>query len=519
LTPSRFGGILASVIRNGGDPMKGSILACLAVALVALGCGGGGGGDDGRDTATDPDVTGDTAMDTSPEVTVDTLADTAPEVTEDTIEDAVEEELPASCEGDDSLVLEFLYPDGSPVAGVPAALSCLGEQRTAPSGPGGLVTFGNLDLSHTVDFTFVHESTAYTVVGAGGTRELPEPLTFVVDDPEAAEPDPVPMEGDIVRSTADSWVAIASYAPHWVQTQQDRYEVYTPEETDLTLVAIEYTSDGDTAVPLGYLIVDYDAPTGGADGPTLDFTSPDGTLDSVEVTVDYDLVADSPLTDFVLPVDAGAHSTRLSTGLRIVGYDELDRFMMYGLTMSWTSGTSDVLDVAYIAEGVTASTSIAGELILEDEDRNYLYLHNLSTDPATWTSVTVHDLPQLPGLDVSTPVYFATEIPVSFPSWTDAVMQYHIREQGFWGVLDMSEEMRWNVTVHPETASFTFDDLPWPDSVAWEDVLPPASYRFGAIASHYEDDPYVDYRLWDDEWSDANWFGFGNDSRYRIITP
>ncbi len=491
-----------------------TIIACaLALALVT-GCKKSNGGD--QDTSVVTDTMDDTAQDTA----TDTAQDMA---TEDTADDTLEEpESPATCAGPDSITLEFLHPDESPVAGIPVALKCLDQVRTAPSGPDGRVTFANLDLeSIPVDFTFVDGGAAYSLVGVGGMRAVPDPFTFYVEDPEApVDPDPVLMTGDIIRSVADSWVAIATTAPHWLEIEEDRYEIYTVDATGLTLVAIEYTSTGDQALPLGYLMVGYDTPDAGTDGPTLDFTSPDGTLDDADLTLTYDLAAGSPLSTILKPSDEASPPTRLDTGMRIIGYDASGDFLMYGFTTGWTGDFStDTLEVAYIDAGLAASTSIAGELIFEDPGRAFIYVHNLTTDPSTWTTLAIHDLPGLPGFSVSTPVTFATEIQVVFPGWTGAAMQYHIRLDGYWGVLSYADELRWNVTVHPETTSFSFGELPWPESVPIRDVLAPGSYHFGATSAHYTDDPYVDYRIWDDDWADASWIGFATDSRYRMATP
>jgi hypothetical protein len=385
------------------------------------------------------------------------------------------------------------------------------------------VTFANLDLAaHLVDFTFVDAGEAFSLVGVGGARAVPDPFTFTLADPDPpADPDPVPMVGDIVHSVADSWVAMASTAPHWTYpTQEDRYEIYTVDDAGLTMVAVEYTSDGDVATPLGYLIVDYDTPDAGTDGPILDFTSPDGTLDSVSLTVTYDLVTGSPIPDAIMPTENETPSTRTSVGMRVIGWDENDDFLMYGFTTSWTGGfTTDTMDVGYIAAGVSGATSTAGELILEDPNRNWIYAANLTTSPSTWSALTIHDLPQLPGFSASSPVTFATEFTVVFPAWSDAVMQYLIREDDYYGVLSMEDDIRWTVTVHPETTSFRFLDLPWPETMTYDDVFGPGSYHVGAISAFYADDPYVDYRLWDSEWADGNWAGFGHDSRYRMATP
>ncbi len=111
-------------------------------------------------------------------------------------------------------------------------------------------------------------------------------------------------------------------------------------------------------------------------------------------------------------------------------------------------------------------------------------------------------------------------IEVSWPDWTDAFQSYHIRLPESGGAL-FQDHYAWVVIVHPETVSFSFPDLPWPEAMGYDEALfPGITHRWGMSSRAYDADPYADYVLYtDDTWAESHYVASMGDSRYRIEVP
>ena len=109
---------------------------------------------------------------------------------------------------------------------------------------------------------------------------------------------------------------------------------------------------------------------------------------------------------------------------------------------------------------------------------------------------------------------------MSAPDWATFFVSYHIRLPESGGAL-FQDHYQWTVIVHPETRSFRFPDLPWPESMDYSDVLMSAgTLRFGYSARAYDADPFADYVLWtDDAWAETHHLASMGDSRYIIQRP
>ncbi|MBW2261285.1 MAG: hypothetical protein JRG91_04860 [Deltaproteobacteria bacterium] len=470
-----------------------ALMVCIA---LAFGCAGGN--DPEQDTATEPDA-------------VDDAVDVAEEA--DAVEDVVDEEVAVSCEGTESLNLEFLDPDDAAIEGVVVVLEC-GE-----SGTDGTVGFDNLNLSVTpVDFTYIHDGVARTWLdAAGASRSLPDPLSLTLG--RADDPPMDTMYGDLVHQAEDTLILVTTEGGGIDLTRDVRYEVGTKAGTGLTLYAIEWSSTGTAGTPLGYQIITYDAPTGGADGPTVGPTTE--TLSTVDLTLTFNVDPDhSSIMQAWLPTD-DPNSNRTIAGARLAGLTAAEDFLFLGLTMNWAGGfSSPTLTVAWIPEGLTAVTDLYPDLWLVDRERNSWAIFRLPDDPSSWTSFTVNDTPRIPGFDMAVIAPFDEIIEVQFPDWTDAFQSYHIRLPESGGAL-FQDSYSWTVIVHPETESFSFPDLPWPSATGYDEALfPGITHRFGVSSRAYDADPYADYVIYtDDEWGTNHYVGSMADSRYRIEVP
>lgn len=482
-----------------------TILACI-LALATSGCAEG-------DDPTPTDTATDTVVDTGS----DTPTDTATDSPADTVTD-----MPTTCEGTETLTLELLDADDAPVADIPVALKCLDRVDQATSDADGLVTFENLDLaSIPVDITWVHQGLARSYVGLGGDRTVPDPFTFHVEVAETEETD-ISMVGDIVHTVEDSWVLITTVGTGYELTQLDRYEVGTPPGgTDLPMFVIEYTSTGRVATPVAYQVITYDSPaTDGGEGPAADLTG--GSVPPTrDFTVTFDIDTESEMFNAWFPqeLDTGG-SNRLIEGARMVGTDADERFMFFGFTTNWSGGFSTpTITVTWIPEGLDLVTEYSPDFWITDRERNMFAVFPMQGEPDTWTTFTVNDLPDMSTFDEGTPIPFDFEIPVHFPDWTDAFMSYHIRFNDSYGALSQTR-YQWVATVHPETTSFSFADLPWPTGASMDTVLPDVTLRFGVIARCYDADPYTDYVLWtDDTWAETHYAATLANSRYVMSNP
>ncbi|MFH1435405.1 MAG: hypothetical protein ABIJ56_06785, partial [Pseudomonadota bacterium] len=154
--------------------MKKTVLS-LFIGLFAVvpACADGGGEED---TGTDFDVVQeDMAMD--PDADADGPVGDMPDVAPDAADVGPEAELPpVHCSGSDTLRIEFKDLDENTVEGIPVALKCGDDQFEATSNGSGQVSFDNLDLAAVpVDFTYIHDNMARSVVGLGGARTVPDP--------------------------------------------------------------------------------------------------------------------------------------------------------------------------------------------------------------------------------------------------------------------------------------------------------------------------------------------------------
>jgi hypothetical protein len=481
--------------------MARTLLALTACVALVAGC---------AKSDKDEDTSTDTAVDTSPDADA---TDTATDVEE-------EDAPPATCAGSETLNLEFLDPDEAPIEGVVVVLECGDDvHEEATSGADGTASFSGLNLSATpVDFTYIHDGVARSWVGAGGpARTLPDPLSLTLG---RADPEPtVSMSGDLVHATDGSTMLVIGEGGYADLTTETRYTLDSLVGTGLVLYAIEWTTTGDVGTALGYQVVTYDSPTGGADGPTVGPV--DGTLSSTSIDVTFDISTDSQILDAWLPTD-DPYSNRLISGFRVSGTDADDEFHFGGLTIDWENGFSaPTATVVWIPEAVSASTNHYNSLMLPDRERNSWAIFDMPDDPSSWAStLTVEDTPTLPGMDMYTPVEFDHEFTWTLPTWATFFMTFHLRLNDSGGAL-YQDQYQWTVILHPETTSLRFSDLPWPEGEDYEAVLfSGLTLRCGYSARAFDADPYDGYVLYtDDTWAEAHYLGSMGDSRYQLHAP
>ncbi len=483
--------------------MKNRALCIALCCAWILGCNGESTQPD--DGAFDPDLTEDVQPD-QPDA----------EIPDIPVEDVTADDTtPVSCTGTETLALQFSDLDGNPVAAIPVALRCGTDFFETVSDGSGLATFSNLDLSNAVDVTYIHDGTARSIVGLAGTRTVPNPLPLTVGE-EAAETVRI-MRGSVVHGTADSYMILTSDIDAEVTTL-DSYELRSTIGTGLPMSVLEYTSASDTATPVGYTLTTYDTPAEGSPGPEASAAA--ATFETRTVLLDYELRADSPLRNRLIASDSGTYPTRSYAGIRIWAADENDKAWFAGFTTNWNRGDAqDTLEVAWVQSALdVAATPYPSALIM---DPNFMYYVSLSLpdDPGTWpASFTVHDTPQMQGVSPTTPIPFNHVITVDHPDWARTV-GYHIRLSSSNGVLG-DVEFLWTVVTHPETASFSFAELPWPTDVPYSDVIPNLTLFVGTTGAAYDADPYENYILWtDDEWYAQHFQSFGVDSRFLIEGP
>jgi hypothetical protein len=457
------------------------------------------------DTTGDPDVTPDNPIET-PEADI-------PDVPVDEI---VGDETPSGCSGSDTLHLAFKDTQGDPVEGIPVALRCAGAISEAVSDASGTASFSNLDLAAVpVDFTYVHEGKARTILGLGGSRTVPDPFPITVG--EVPTEDNRRMSGNVTHAQSGSYVLITSGADATV-AMQDVYEMRSPMGTGLPMSVLEFTSTGSVATPIGYSLIEYDYSSTDTTGP--DATAASTTFQTASVQLNYDIRPGSPLEQRAAAADTGTSTNRTYTGLRLWAADASDHAWIVGLTTSWTMGSNtDTLVFTWAPSGMAgAAEYYPGALIY---DPNYMYYASLQLpdDPSTWSSsYTIHDLPRIPEATPSTPVPFDQVFNVEHPDWARTV-SYHIRLSGSAGVVGDVDFM-WTVLIHPEIMYFSFSDLPLPSSVQPSDIVPSLNPYLGVSAVAYDADPYENYVLWtDDQWASNHYQSAGIDSRYHIQPP
>jgi hypothetical protein len=303
-------------------------------------------------------------------------------------------------------------------------------------------------------------------------------------------------------------------------TTDAEYSVETVEGTGLTMYVIEWTTTGVEGTPVGYQVLTYDAPAGGGTGPAAGPV--DGTLSTIDLSIDFDVDPESQITSAWLPTD-DPYTNRLISGVRMAGEDADEDFHFYGLTTSWTGGLAPAnLEISYIPEGVTATTEQYNQLWLPDRERNSWAIYTLPDDHTTWGSaITVQDTPTMPDLVPTDPVRFNThEVTWTEPDWAEFYMTFHLRLNDSGGAL-FQDSYQWTVIVHPETESFRFADLPFPEAMDYDEVLfSGLTLRLGYSARAFDADPYADYVLYtDDEWASAHHLASFGDSRYQMTGP
>ncbi|HOX44424.1 MAG TPA: hypothetical protein PK668_12545 [Myxococcota bacterium] len=410
-----------------------------------------------------------------------------------------------TCAGSETLNVVFLTAGSeAPLAGIPVAIRCLDQTYEAESDASGRVSFPGLALGQrTFSLTFLQPgSYARSIVGLGGGRPLPDPLVI-------HRPDDGPayswMRGDCSHLEAGSYLWI--YGSIWMNySLTGRYGLNSLYATGQRLVAVEYTSDGSTATPLGFARVDYDW-LGTGDGPTI---APEASvLPTATLQLDFELAADSPVKDATLPSDGPDGSNRVLTGVMLWG-------PLTGFTSSWTGDwTSAVVEVAYVPDALAGRQSAYLDL-WDDQSEDWYYRLALPLDPATWTSVTVPDLPAIQGIAPGGTLDMHTPIPVELPAWaTQAALQYSIRQ-----VAAGADVYRWAVIVFPEVGSFTLADVAWPSSVPLGDYLPAgADLRMGPTVATWDEDPYAQCKVcWDSVFRDASRTWMVNES-YVLLPP
>jgi hypothetical protein len=479
-------------------------LLCMAVcASWILGCDGETTQSD--DGGQDPDLTEDVQPDQQDVDAQDIPAEDV--VTDDT--------TPVSCAGSETLTLQFSDYEGNPVSGIPVALKCGTDVFDTTSDAGGLASFGSLDLSNTMDVTYIYDRMARSILGLAGTRTVPDPLPLTVGEPP--EETVMIMRGGVTHNQTDSIVIVTSDVDADI-TRVDRYELRSTLGTGHPMSVLEYTTTGTTATPVGYSLMTYDFTAEGSPGP--DVSAAAATFETKTVMLDFDLRSDSPLRNRLLASDEEVYPNRLIAGIRIWSADAEDRAWLAGLTTNWNKGdTQDTLEVAWMQSALDAADSVYPSALILDP--NYMYYISLSLpdDPGSWpSSFTVHDTPQIPGLSPTTPIPFDHAITVDHPGWARTI-GFHIRLSSGSGVLGNADFV-WSVVTHPETGSFSFASLPWPSGVPYSDVIPNLTLFVGVTGVAYDADPYDGYILWtDEEWYSQHFQSYGVDSRFLIEGP
>ncbi len=238
-------------------------------------------------------------------------------------------------------------------------------------------------------------------------------------------------------------------------------------------------------------------------------------------TESIDIDPESPMLTGYFPQESTlGGSNRLISGARLTGTDTDGRFTFFGFTTNWSGGFSTPdITVAWIPEAFSLVDEYRPDFWITDQDRNMFATFLMQGQPDTWTSFTVHDLPDMSTFDTDIVIPFDFDVPVRFPDWTAATLNYHIRTSSAYGALSQ-DNYQWTVLVHPETATFSFADLPWPTGGNMDIVLPSTTLFFGVVARCYDADPYAGYVIWtDDAWAEAHYTATLGDSRYRIARP
>lgn len=486
----------------------GTTTLALAACLLMAGCGGKDKKTEDADA--DPDAIEDPAGE-----------DVTPDETDPT-GDPTEEEPAGPCAGTDTVTIQALNLNtDDPIEGVVFALRCQDEVWEATTGSDGLVSFAGLDItSNTVDFTAIHDGMAASMLGYGGSRAVPDPLPLHFGQQEFEDIEI--MSGDVTHTTYMNYHFLALEGGARQITSVTRYELGSPVDTDLRMFAFEYSTDGDTATMIGYDVITYDFPTGGGDGPAVDFTSAGTGWGSDSIALTFDIGTESVFRTMVAPRDTDW--SRQYQGIMFQGKWELERWTFFGFTTSWTGDwdAGVTAEVAWAPEGFTLSgEDVVTALLLFNPTFSAWYHGRLPTDPSTWTSHTVHDFPAMAGFTGTTNA-FDTEITVSYPTTgTGALMQYHVRASGRYAIPTDGVEVYWVILTHPETTSFRLTDVVWPSTVAYSDVIPSEeTLRIGYQAGTYDADPYDGYAAFTDpDWGMDHLLELWIDSRYPLSHP
>lgn len=414
-------------------------------------------------------------------------------------EDPDEEEVVRHCVGSDTLNLQFKDWRGNLVEGVVVALRCLDDQFETVSDEDGIASFENVDItSQTVDFTYVYSGepeffdAVGSFLGVGGSRPIPDPLslTLIQNDDDYSW-----MEGPVSHSLLGSWILTNTYpSDGFNMTQGSSYGQLSMVGENLKMAVFECESSGESLEPFGYSLIDYDFLMGAVEGPEAN--AEPAAFESATIQLQFDISEDSPLHDRSTDIEHFGYGSVFVHAL-----DSAGRFHLAGITTSWEKGdTMDTLEVAWVPDEIEAAEAI--DVYARISDPAYQASIHLPDDPELWLSHTFYDLPEIPGFDAE-PISFSGEIEINHPEWASMV-------SFFLAFFLETFDKGWEISVHPETVSFSLSSLPWPSSIDRSDFFhleEDNCWEYGWItATASDDDPFNNYIYWTDPaWRDEHW--------------
>jgi hypothetical protein len=196
---------------------------------------------------------------------------------------------------------------------------------------------------------------------------------------------------------------------------------------------------------------------------------------------------------------------RTQDGVLMHGVDSDENVWLEGIMTSWISGVShDTAELAWteeaLGEAVRSSAYVSVSAQNPTGPLNYYSAYAVLPDnPADWTSVTIHDPPEILEPDVTGPLPFDEEIFMRIPARVDLV-RYSV-----W-IVASNDMALWFIETPSDGTSIVFGSLPWPSSVSRREFLMPDGIELPWLMTQgnaYNADPFDNYILW----SDLSWGG------------